>query len=52
MITDLGASRTTFIRSILPLLPVVEISARRRGVRLSDYLKWKASRVRVPKIAA
>jgi hypothetical protein len=32
---DLGVSLATFRRSVLPDLPVVEISARRRGIRRS-----------------
>jgi len=49
---DLAIAKPTFFRSIRPTLPIVEISERRRGVRLSDYLKWKAARVRAPQRAA
>lgn len=47
IIKDLNISRATFFRNIQPSLPVMAVSDRRRGVRWSDYLAWKAARVRV-----
>jgi hypothetical protein len=48
---DYGVSLATFKRSILPDLPVVEISDRRKGVRRSDHEARKARRTRKPKAA-
>lgn len=39
---ELGISLATFRRSALPELPVVELSARRRGIRRSDLEARKA----------
>jgi hypothetical protein len=44
---DYGVSLATFKRSILPDLPVVEITDRRRGIRRSDHEARKAQRTRV-----
>jgi hypothetical protein len=43
---DYGVSLATFKRSILPDLPVVEITDRRRGIRRSDHEARKARRTR------
>jgi hypothetical protein len=43
---DLGVSLSTYRRSVLPEVPVVEISAQRRGVRRSDHEACKARRTR------
>lgn len=42
---DLGIAHATFHRGPRRELPVVRLSARRLGVRRSDYEAWKASRV-------
>lgn len=42
---DLGIAHATFHRGPRHELPVIQISARRLGVRRSDYEAWKASRV-------
>jgi hypothetical protein len=46
IVEDLGISRATFHRVWRHMLPVVEISERRRGVRRSDYEAAKAARIR------
>ena len=43
---DYGVSLATFKRAILPDLPVVDITDRRRGVRRSDHEARKARRTR------
>ena len=43
---DYGVSLATFKRAILPDLPVVDITDRRRGVRRSDHEARKARRKR------
>ena len=43
---DYGVSFATFKRSILPDLPVVEITDRRRGIRRSDHEARKTRRTR------
>jgi hypothetical protein len=43
---DYGVSLATFKRSILPDLPVVQITDRRRGIRRSDHEARKARRTR------
>jgi len=45
---DYGVSLATFKRSILPELPVVDISDRRKGVRRSDHEARKARRIIQP----
>jgi len=45
---DYGVSIATFKRSILPDLPVVEITDRRRGIRRSDHEARKARCTRRP----
>jgi predicted DNA-binding transcriptional regulator AlpA len=46
IIERLGISKPTFFRSIKPQLPIVFISARRQGVRESDFEAWLVSRTR------
>jgi hypothetical protein len=45
---DLGISHSTFHRGLRRELPIVRLSAKRLGVRRSDYEKWKAARVVAP----
>jgi hypothetical protein len=40
---DLNVSPTTFFRKHLPKLATVELGERRRGIRQSVYLDYKAS---------
>ena len=49
---DAGVSIATFKRNILPHLAVVEITARRRGVRRSTWEAHKTSRTRKPLVKA
>lgn len=49
---DLGISHATWHRGPRQELPIVHISARRLGVRRSDYLAWKAAKIIAPKRAA
>ena len=49
---DLGISHATFHRGPRQELPIVRISARRLGVRRSDYFAWKTAKVSAPKRAA
>jgi hypothetical protein len=42
---DLGISKATFHRGPRHEMPVVRLSARRFGVRRSDYEAWKISRL-------
>jgi hypothetical protein len=50
--SDLGISHATWHRGPRQELPVVRISARRLGVRRSDYLAWKQAKISAPKRAA
>src|SRR5262249_4722002 len=44
----MGVSKATFYGEIAPTLPVITLSARRRGVRRTDYEAWLAARARRP----
>ena len=44
---DLGIAHATFHRSVRHLLPVIQLSTRRFGVRRSDYEAWKQARVKL-----
>ena len=48
IIFNLGCSKATFQRRPRLELPIVQISPRRLGVRVSDYAAWKASKIRPP----
>jgi hypothetical protein len=45
---DYGVSIATFKRAILPHLPIVQITDRRRGIRRSDHEARKARCTRRP----
>lgn len=42
----LGVSKATFYGGIVATLPVITLSARRRGVRRSDLENWLSARTR------
>jgi hypothetical protein len=52
MAADADVSLATFKRSILPHLPVMEVTNHRRGVRRSDWEAYKTRRTRAPRAAA
>jgi hypothetical protein len=43
---DLGVSRATYFRNVKPLLPIVQITVHRQGVRQSALEDYKQSRTR------
>jgi hypothetical protein len=49
---DLGIHVATFRRNILPVIEIVEISSRRRGVTRGTLDAYKLSRTRPPSRAA
>jgi hypothetical protein len=50
--SELGISLITFRRNVLPVIEVVEISERRRGVTRATLDGYKVSRTRPPSRAA
>jgi predicted DNA-binding transcriptional regulator AlpA len=48
----LAVSHSTFHRAIRPTLPVVQLSSRRLGVRMSDLRKWQDAKIQAPVRAA